>query len=56
MIVVLKTIAMESSLINVAPPTEHANYRCLGPDRALWGNPRSAFGRMTSLIMALWYV
>jgi hypothetical protein len=37
-------------------PTEHASYRCLGPDRALWGNPRSAFGRTTSLIVALWYV
>jgi hypothetical protein len=44
-IMLLKVTAMESALINVAPPTWLASCQCSLPDRTPRGYPRDAFGQ-----------
>jgi hypothetical protein len=44
-IMLLKVTSMESALINVAPLTWRASYRCSLPNRTPWGYPRDAFGQ-----------
>jgi hypothetical protein len=44
-IMLLKVTAMESTLINVAPPTWRASCRCSLPNRTPWGYPQDAFGQ-----------
>jgi hypothetical protein len=42
-LMLLKVTAMESVLINVAPPTWRTSCRCLLTDLTPWGYPRDAF-------------
>jgi hypothetical protein len=44
MLGVFKTIAIESSGINITPPTWRATCRCLWPNCAPRGSPHDAFG------------
>jgi hypothetical protein len=39
-----EVIAIELAWINDTPPTWHASYRCLEPDRTPGVTPRGAFG------------
>jgi hypothetical protein len=43
-ILLLKMMAMELTLIDDTPPTRRASYRCLVSDRTRGGYPRGAFG------------
>jgi hypothetical protein len=55
-ILFLKMMAMELTLINDTPPTWRANCRCLVSDRTPGDTLVMLLGRMVSLIVTQWFV
>jgi hypothetical protein len=54
-ILILKMMAMESTLIDDAPPTWHASCRCFVSDHTPGVTLMVLLGRMVSLIVTIWF-
>jgi hypothetical protein len=55
-ILFLKVMAIELTLINDTPPTWRASCRCLVSDRTPWGTLVVLLGRTVLLIVARWFM